>query len=227
VAAGLVTTVCSRNVTQCKRSSGPEPTGWRAVDRFRDVANLANRRQADVRAAARNLNYKFAYEPSETAHRTRSPRTQRQWRLSARPSAPHPPVARSSRPRPGYFRRVLGRRSYLLEPDDLVYRASIVVLTQGHLTLTNSQYVALAQQLARSTSGVPGFGNQSILQWVHLANGNWVSEKNPGYPFLAAPFQALGMLRLAPLFFGGLACLGHYLGARRWLGRWGGTWAVG
>jgi hypothetical protein len=122
---------------------------------------------------------------------------------------------------------VLTKAPQLLEPDDLVYRASIVVLTQGHLTLTNSQYVALAQQLARSTSGVPGFGNQSILQWVHLANGNWVSEKNPGYPFLAAPFQALGMLRLAPLFFGGLACLGHYLGARRWLGRWGGTWAVG
>ena len=33
-------------------------------------------------------------------------------------------------------------------------------------------------------------------------------------------------MRLAPLFFGALACLGLYFGARRWLGRFGGAAAV-
>ncbi len=64
-------------------------------------------------------------------------------------------------------------------------------------------------------------------QWVELAGGRYISEKNPGYPFLAAPFQALGLIRWAPLFYGGLACLGLFVGARRWLGRFGGPAAVG
>src|SRR5256886_3288642 len=54
-----------------------------------------------------------------------------------------------------------------------------------------------------------------------------MSEKDPGYPFLAAPFQALGLIRWAPLFYGALACLGLFIGARRWLGRFGGAAAVG
>ncbi len=29
-----------------------------------------------------------------------------------------------------------------------------------------------------------------ISQWTQLDDGRWVSEKNPGYPFLAAPFSA-------------------------------------
>jgi hypothetical protein len=115
---------------------------------------------------------------------------------------------------------VLARSTQLLEPDDYAYRASIIALTQGHLlSLTNGQYQALLEQLS---SG----GGMGISQWVHLANGTWISEKNPGYPFLAAPFQALGMLRATPLFYGALGCLGLFFGARRWLGRWGGTWAV-
>jgi hypothetical protein len=52
------------------------------------------------------------------------------------------------------------------------------------------------------------------------------SEKDPGYPFLAAPFQAAGIIRLAPLFYGALGCLGLFFGARRWLGRYGGPAAV-
>jgi hypothetical protein len=40
-------------------------------------------------------------------------------------------------------------------------------------------------------------------------------------------FQALGVIRLAPLFYGALACLGLYFGGRRWLGRFGGAAAVG
>jgi hypothetical protein len=54
-----------------------------------------------------------------------------------------------------------------------------------------------------------------IVQWVQLANGRWISEKDPGYPFLAAPFQALGIIRLAPLFCGALGCLGLFSGHPR------------
>src|SRR5205823_1895550 len=64
-------------------------------------------------------------------------------------------------------------------------------------------------------------------QWVELANGRYISEKDPGYPFLAAPFEKLGIIRLAPLFYGLLACFGLFIGARRWLGRFGGLAAVG
>jgi hypothetical protein len=65
-----------------------------------------------------------------------------------------------------------------------------------------------------------------IPQWVQLSDGRWISEKDPGYPFLAAPFQAAGIIRLAPLFYGALGCLGLFFGARRWLGRYGGPAAV-
>jgi hypothetical protein len=112
------------------------------------------------------------------------------------------------------------RSAQLLEPDDYAYRASIIALTQGHLlSLTNVQYQELLRQLS---SG----GGMGVAQWVHTTSGTWISEKNPGYPFLAAPFQALGILRAAPLFYGALGCLGLFVGARRWLGTWGGTWTV-
>jgi hypothetical protein len=114
---------------------------------------------------------------------------------------------------------VLTRTVQLLEPDDLAYRASIIALTRGHLSLTNTQYHALLTELSNG-------GGQGIAQWVQTTSGRWISEKNPGYPFLALPFQALGLLRVAPLFYGALGCLGLFAGARRWLGRWGGTWAV-
>jgi hypothetical protein len=39
--------------------------------------------------------------------------------------------------------------------------------------------------------------------------------------------EQLGLIRLAPLFFGALACLGLFIGARRWLGSFGGPAAVG
>ena len=61
---------------------------------------------------------------------------------------------------------------------------------------------------------------------MQLPSGQWISEKDPGYPFLAAPFQAAGIIRLAPLFYGALGCLGLFFGARRWLGRYGGAAAV-
>ncbi len=107
-----------------------------------------------------------------------------------------------------------------VEPDDGAYRASIVAMTEGHfLTLSSAQVNALAAKL--------GDGLGAPNQWVELPGGQYISEKDPGYPFLAAPFQALGIIRWAPLFYGALACLGLFIGARRWLGRFGGLAAVG
>jgi hypothetical protein len=114
---------------------------------------------------------------------------------------------------------VLVRRAQLLEPDDYAYRASIIALSQGHLLLSNAQYLALKLRL--SDHGGPG-----IVQWVQLRSGNWVSEKNPGYPFFAVVFQWLRALRAAPLFYGAWGCAGLFYGARKWLGPWGGVYSV-
>lgn len=114
---------------------------------------------------------------------------------------------------------VLLKTPQLLEPDDYAYRASIVALSQGHVLLTNPQYIALLAQLS-------AHGGGGIVQWAHLANGNWISQKNPGYPFFAVGFQWFHVLRWTPLFYGGFACCGLFYGAHRWLGRWGGTYAV-
>jgi len=125
---------------------------------------------------------------------------------------------------------VLRASPYLPEPDDYAYRASIMAMTGGHFfTLTGAQAHALAQQLAPQAGHNrlgPGPGGGPV-QWVQLPGGRWVSEKDPGYPYLAVVFQALGVIRLAPLFYGVLACLGLYFGGRRWLGRFGGAAAVG
>ena len=125
---------------------------------------------------------------------------------------------------------VLRAAPYLPEPDDNAYRASIVAMTDGHFfTLAGAQAHALAVQLAPQVGHIrlgPGPGGGPI-QWVQLPGGRWISEKDPGYPYLAVAFQALGLIRLAPLFYGALACLGLYFGARRWLGRFGGAAAVG
>ena len=110
------------------------------------------------------------------------------------------------------------------EPDDYAYHASIIAVTQGHLvTLSSGQFHALAAHLAGSGGGFLGAG---IPQWVQLPSGRWISEKDPGYPYLAAPFQLAGLIRVAPLFYGAFGCLGLFIGARRWLGRYGGTVAV-
>ena len=107
------------------------------------------------------------------------------------------------------------------EPDDGAYRASIVAMTEGHfLTLSTAQAETLARKLGDNPAAPPN-------QWVELGNGRYISEKDPGYPFLAAPFEALGIIRWAPLFYGALACLGLFIGARRWLGRFGGFAAMG
>jgi hypothetical protein len=114
---------------------------------------------------------------------------------------------------------VLLRAPQLMEPDDYAYRASIIALSQGHVLLTNVQYVALKAQL--SAHGGPG-----IEQWVRLKSGKWISQKNPGYPFFAVIFQWLHALRVAPLFYGAFGVAGLFYGARKWLGKWGGVYAV-
>jgi hypothetical protein len=124
---------------------------------------------------------------------------------------------------------VLSTAPHLLEPDDYAYRGSVVAMTDGHfLTLSTAQVRALAAQLGSPLNGARGPGGPAgVPQWVQLADGRWISEKDPGYPFLAVAFQALGIIRLAPLFYGALACVGLFSGARRWLGRFGGAAAVG
>src|SRR5690348_5576683 len=108
-----------------------------------------------------------------------------------------------------------------VEPDDGAYRASIVAVTEGQfLTLSTAQAETLARKLGDNPAAPPN-------QWVQLGDGRWISEKDPGYPFLAAPFEKLGIIRLAPLFYGLLACLGLFVGARRWLGGFGGVAAAG
>jgi hypothetical protein len=124
----------------------------------------------------------------------------------------------------------------LIGPDGDAYRASIIAITEGHfLSLSAGQVHELALQLERCpfshniclvTGPAAGHG-PLIAQWLRLPDGRWISEKNPGYPFLAAPFQVLGMIRVAPLFYAALGSLGLYAGARRWLGRGAGVIAVG
>ena len=116
---------------------------------------------------------------------------------------------------------VLSQPEKMIEPDPYAYRASIAALESGNINLSQEQYDALSLELQQTSLG------GGIMQWHQNDDGSWVSEKNPGYPFLAVGFDEAGALRLAPLFYGALACLAMWFGARRWLGRWGGTFAVG
>ncbi len=148
----------------------------------------------------------------------------------AKPEAPAPARARVSRGEIVFGLAVfavlcvavLRVAPILVEPDDHAYLASIIAITDGHLlTLSTAQAQALASQV-RVLSG-----RTFLVQWTQLANGRWISQKDPGYPFLAVPFQLLGIIRLTPLWYGLLGCLGLFVGARRWLGRFGGAAAVG
>src|SRR5260221_2074553 len=110
---------------------------------------------------------------------------------------------------------------WAVEPDDGAYRASIVAMTEGDfLTLSSAQVTALTERLRRQNGDGPGGAGGFVQfpnQWVELSDGRYISEKDPGYPFLAVPFQALGIIRWAPLFYGALACLGLFVGDRRLL----------
>ncbi len=116
----------------------------------------------------------------------------------------------------------LGTAPRLLEPDDYAYQASIIALSDGRLTLSGAQYQAVLAQMEHLDQGSPlsaPLPIAGIPQWNQQPDGNWISQKNPGYPFLAVPFYELGIIRLARLCYGLLACLGLFFGARRWLRR--------
>jgi hypothetical protein len=119
-----------------------------------------------------------------------------------------------------------------VEPDDGAYHHSIVGITMGYfVTLSGAQLHALDVRVQRQ-EGLPAgsggtLGGEVPNQWIELPGARYISEKDPGYPFLAAPFQALGVIRWTQLFYGALACVGLFIGARRWLGRFGGLAAVG
>jgi hypothetical protein len=121
---------------------------------------------------------------------------------------------------------VLSVAPQLVEPDDSAYQASIVAMTEGNfLTLSSAQANALAVKLEGPAGAGPGVYVPS--QWVELSDGRYISEKDPGYPFLAAPFQALGIIRWAPLFYGAVACLGLSGGRPGGAGSWSPTAAPG
>jgi len=104
------------------------------------------------------------------------------------------------------------------------YRASVAALLDGRVTLDAAQYRRLSAELSKVDDGWnSGIG---AVQWTQTPAGGWVSEKNPGYPFLVAPFAALGLTRLAPILFFLIGCAGLWLAGRRWLGAWGGAFAV-
>jgi hypothetical protein len=116
---------------------------------------------------------------------------------------------------------VLSVAPQIAEPDDGAYHHSIVAVTMGDfLALSQAQLNALDAKLGGPAGQVPN-------QWVEVTDGRFISEKDPGYPYLAAPFERLGIIRGAPLFYGALACLGLFIGAQRWLGRFGGAAAAG
>jgi hypothetical protein len=80
---------------------------------------------------------------------------------------------------------VLSVAPQVAEPDDGAYHHSIVAMTMGDvLTLSSAQVNALDAKMGGPAGQVPP-------QWVALSNGRYISEKDPGYPFLAAGFHAL------------------------------------
>ena len=129
---------------------------------------------------------------------------------------------------------VLSVAPQLVEPDDYAYRGSILAITQGHVLTPVHRPGPGPGRAAGPRRSRPGSrwsrrrprGHGPVA--VGATAGRALDQREgPGYPFLAAPFQALGLIRLAPLFYGALACLGLFAGGRRWLGRFGGAAAVG
>ena len=116
---------------------------------------------------------------------------------------------------------VLSVRPQIAEPDDGAYHHSIVAVTMGHyLSLSTAQVDALNARLGFPAGRIPN-------QWVQAGQRALHQREGSGYPYLAAPFETLGLIRWAPLFYGALACFGLFIGARRWLGAFGGAAAVG
>ena len=112
----------------------------------------------------------------------------------------------------------------LRQPDPFAYRASIAALLDGRLVLDTAQYRSLDSRLKKVDDG--WHSNIGIVQWTTTPSGAHVSEKNPGYAWWAAPFAAVGVVRLAPVAALLIGCAGLWLAGRRWLGEWGGAFTV-
>ena len=112
----------------------------------------------------------------------------------------------------------------LRQPDPYAYRASIAALLDGRLVLDEAQYRSLEARLKKVDDGWQS--RLGVVQWTTTPSGAYVSEKNPGYAFWAAPFAAAGVVRLAPVAALLIGCAGLWLAGRRWLGEWGGAFAV-
>jgi hypothetical protein len=123
---------------------------------------------------------------------------------------------------------ILRTATFLPEPDDYAYKGTILAMTHGHfLTLSTAQVSATGAELGGGHWQALGQLPTPIAQWVRLPSGRWISEKDPGFPFLAFGFQWLGLIRLDQLFYAAIGCVGLFAGARRWLGRFGGATAAG
>jgi hypothetical protein len=71
-------------------------------------------------------------------------------------------------------------------------------MTEGHfLTLSTASAHALGVSVPSAQPKGPG--PRVLTQSVRLSNGRWIS----GYPFLAAPFQALASSGWRPCFTAG------------------------
>ena len=107
------------------------------------------------------------------------------------------------------------------EPDDGAYRASIVAITEGHfLTLSTAQAETLARKLGDNPAAPPN-------QWVELANGRWISEKDPAIRSSRRRSRSSASSAGRRCSTGHWPASGLFIGARRWLGRFGGLAAVG
>ena len=98
-----------------------------------------------------------------------------------------PPVPRGRR-RPRRLRRALRRRPHCAR------RSCSSPTTSPTGPRSSPSPTATSRSRTRNTRRSQP-SSASIAQWVQLPNGSWLSEKNPGYPFFAAPFQLLGILR--------------------------------
>lgn len=125
----------------------------------------------------------------------------------------------------------------VVEPDDYSYRAQAAALRDGHLTLSKSQYQQLDEKLrahedrASPSTNASGPGAalvtaDGIVQWVEQPDGRFISEKNPGWSFIAAGFEAVGLLRIVNALFLAVAAAAVWIATRRWIGPWAATLAV-
>jgi hypothetical protein len=91
-------------------------------------------------------------------------------------------------------------RTLFVMPDDNACRASIIAMTQGHfLTLSTPQAHAVVKQMASYDNRQPFAPKRAAIRRdgerdtgvMGPASDRAVDQqKDPGYPFLAAPFQA-------------------------------------